>query len=73
MRGTGYGSAPLFSWLFTSTLPLPPLRTNAAVPSGSDGVGSPVSSVVTPDCATILYSNPFGNASRPSGSSISGP
>src|SRR5215211_5398921 len=47
-RGTGYGSLPPTSWLTTSTLPLPPRRTKQAVPSGSDCVGSPDSSRVTP-------------------------
>jgi hypothetical protein len=48
-------------------------RTKLAVPSGSDGVGSPLSSLVTPDWATTLYSNPFGSDSSPAGSSTSGP
>jgi hypothetical protein len=56
-----------------STLPLPPWRTKLAVPSGSDGVGSPDSSSVTPDWATIVYSKPVGSESRPAGSSTSGP
>jgi hypothetical protein len=53
-RGTWLASLPLISWLLISTLPSPPRRTNAALPSGSPGVGSPVSSLVTPDCATIV-------------------
>src|SRR3954468_3587825 len=71
--GTRYGSLPPTSWLTISTLPLPPWRTKLAVPSGSDGVGSPESSLVTPDSATTLYVNPSGSASRPAGSSTSGP
>src|SRR3712207_8986468 len=39
-------SLPEISWLLTRTEPLPPRRTNAAMPSGSDGVGSPDSSSV---------------------------
>jgi hypothetical protein len=71
--GTGNGSLPETSWLLMRTSPFPPVRTKLAVPSGSDGVGSPVSSFVTPVCATIEYEKPSGSESRPAGSSTSGP
>jgi hypothetical protein len=52
MAGTFHGSEPLISWLVTRRLPLA-LSLKHAVPSGSDGVGWPDSSSVTPDLATI--------------------
>jgi hypothetical protein len=53
IRGTGNASLPLTSWLEISTVP-PCRRGKLAAPSGSEGVGSPLSSTVAPLWATTV-------------------